>query len=469
MRIQFWIFLMFIISWHCNPLSLNNPADVRSDSFWETEALRCILGQIDCVEIPQDNQGVREWTRFLGSTGGIQTAAQSTATDRFGNIYVAGSTTGSYAGQPKISPGSNNDIFVAKFDSNGNFLWSRQMGSTSAATSYVELAHFDYLGNLYIVGSSGGPFNELPSSGAGSILIKLNQSGTVLWTRIFPTSSETLGSGVTSDFDGNVYITGNTEEQIINADTALGGRNTFIFKYNRNGDYVWTKLIDNGGPSSYGYQIQFDPYSRNILLAGQVGGTGNFFGNTLPGGLMDSYLLCFNPDGVAQWVRFLGVSGGSTNVRALSVDKKGSVYITGDANTNLDGQTKSGTIVQFLTRYNVFGDKLWTRLLGGAGSSNTYPYGIYADNASHIYTVGSTTGNLSGVSLIGAQDGYLTKYDGSGNLLWIRPSGNLGATVFGRGISSDKFGTLYVSGSTDGSFDGQTKQGTFDGYLIKYK
>ncbi|WP_246835815.1 SBBP repeat-containing protein [Leptospira meyeri] len=427
------------------------------------------MGEWDCYEIPQDNQGAREWTRFLGATGGVQTAAQTTAIDRSGNIYLAGTTTGSLVGQSKISPGLSNDIFVAKFDSIGNFLWIRQMGSNSVASTYVEVAHFDRWGDLYLIGSSGGPFNELPASGAGSLLIKLNSSGVVLWTRIFPTGSETLGSGVTSDSDGNVYITGNTEEQLINGETALGGRNTFIFKYNRNGEYLWTRLIDNGGPSSYGQQIQFDPYSRNILLAGQVGGSGTFFGNSLPGGLTDSYLLSLNTNGIVQWVRLLGVSGGSTNIRAFSVDNKGSAYMTGDANTNLDGQIISGSTVQFLTRYNVFGEKIWTRLLGGGGSSSTYSYGIYADNASHIYTVGNTTGNLSGVNLIGTQDSYLAKYDGNGNLIWIRPSGSIGSTVYGRGISSDKYGTLYMSGSTDGNFDGQTKLGANDAFLSKYR
>lgn len=98
-----------------------------------------------------------------------------------------------------------------------------------------------------------------------------------------------------------------------------------------------------------------------------------------------------------------------------------------------------------------------------------YSYGIYADNAFHIYTAGSTTGNLSGVNLIGTQDSYLTKYDGNGNLIWIRPSGSIGSIVYGRGISSDKYGTLYVTGSTDGSFDGQTKLGTSDAFIMKYR
>ncbi|PJZ83682.1 hypothetical protein CH366_10320 [Leptospira harrisiae] len=467
MRYFLIIFILYLCQ--CKPLPLNNPSDIRTDAFLETQLLRCLLGEIDCVEIPQDNQGVREWTRFLGATGGVQTSSPSTITDRSGNVYIVGTTTGSLSGQTKISPGSSNDIFVLKFTNGGDLLWARQMGSPSAATSYVEVIHMDVFGDLYIVGSSGGPFNEIPTNGAGSILIKLNQAGSVLWTRIFPTASETLGSGVTSDPEGNVYITGNTEEQVINADTALGGRNTFIFKYNRKGDYLWTRLIDNGGPSSYGQQIQYDPYSRNIILAGQVGGSGTFFGNSLPGGLTDSYLLALNTNGIVQWVRLLGISGSSSSIRALSIDKKGSAYVTGDVNGNLDGQVKSGAIVQFLTRYNMYGDKLWTRLLGGGGSSNTYTYGIYADNTSHIYTVGSTTGNLFGINILGIQDAYLSKYDNQGNLLWIRPSGSAGSTVYGRGISSDKYGTLYISGSTDGNFDNQTKQGTYDAFLIKYR
>lgn len=469
MCIRFWLFFMILFAWECKVLSLNNPADVRSEAFWETEILRCIIGEKDCFEIPQDNQGIKEWTRLLGQTGSVQTFSSTAATDRFGNTYISGTTVGSIAGQPKVSPGLNNDIFVAKFDSNGNLLWVRQMGSTIVASSYVEQMHIDVFGDIYLVGSSAGPFNELAAVGAGSILIKLNNSGAVLWTRIFPTGSETLGYGVTSDAEGNVYITGNTEETNINGEVAAGGRNTILFKYNRIGDYVWTRLIDNGGASSYGQQVQYDPYSKNIFLVGQVNAAATFLGNTLPGGTTDSYLVSLNTSGVVQWVRFLGVSGGFTNVRAISVDKKGSVYISGDVNADLDGQTKSGTIVQFLTRYNVFGDRLWTRLLGGGGSSSTYTYGIYADNAFHIYTVGSTTGNLSGVNLIGTQDSYLSKYDGIGNLIWIRTSGSIGSTVYGRGISSDKYGKLYVSGSTDGSFDGQTKQGANDAFLSKYQ
>ncbi|WP_232369403.1 SBBP repeat-containing protein [Leptospira abararensis] len=468
MRIRFWLFFMILTAWQCKVLSLNNPADVRSEAFWETELLRCILGETDCFEIPQDNQGLKEWTRLLGQVGSVQTFSSTAATDRFGNTYISGTTIGSIGGQPKVSPGLNNDLFVAKYDSNGNLLWVRQMGSTIASSSFVEQMHIDVFGDIYIVGSSAGPFNELSAVGAGSILIKLSSSGTVIWTRIFPTGSETLGYGVTSDGEGNVYITGNTEETNINGEVAAGGRNTILFKYNRFGDYVWTRLIDNGGASSYGQQVQYDPYSKNIFLVGQVGAAATFLGNTLPGGSTDSYLVSFHTSGVAQWVRFLGVSGASTSIKSISVDKKGSIYVTGSTNSNLDGQIKAGTTVQVLVKYSVTGDKLWTRLLGAGGATDTTGNGIYADNASHVYIVGNTNGNLGGSTLNGLQDVYLSKYDAEGSLVWARMSGVSGSTTDGRGISSNKYGTLYITGSTDGSIDGQTKQGTFDAYIMKY-
>lgn len=463
--------LFFLMALQCKALSFNNPSDLSTNAFLETQLLRCFLEDKECFEIPQDNQGVKEWTRLLGQTGGVQTFSQSTATERNGYIYSVGTTDGALLGQTKISS-SATDLYVAKYDRAGNAIWLKQMGSTGAATTYSELAHIDGFGDLYVIGSSGGPFNELPASGAGSLLIKLTPSGTVLWTRIFPTGSETLGSGVTTDGEGNVYITGNTEEQLINGEAAAGGRNTYLFKYNRNGDYVWTRLLDNGGSSSYGYQVQYDPYSRYIFLVGQVSGGGTFLGSGLPGGLMDSYLIAFNTSGVSQWVRLLGMPGGTTttNTRSLSVDKRGSVYVTGDTDANLDGQTKDGAMVQVLVKYNsITGNKLWTRLLGGGAASTTNGNQVFADNSFHVYTTGNTTGTLNGTTRNGLQDAYLTKYDGDGNLIWTRNSGSSGSTLYGRGISSDKFGTLYFSGSTDGSFDSQTKKGTYDAYLMQYK
>ncbi|TGM64213.1 hypothetical protein EHQ94_16555 [Leptospira meyeri] len=466
-------FLLIIFFFQCKALSFNNPSDLNTNAFLETQLLRCMIEDRDCWEIPQDNQGVKQWTRLLGQAGGYETWSQSNIAERNGFVYSSGTTTGSLLNQPRVSPTTDyNDVFVAKYDRDGNINFIKQMGSTAISNTYAEVIHLDAFGDLYAVGSSNSPFNELPAVGAGSLLIKLNSSGNVIWTRIFPTGSETLGSGVTTDPEGNVYITGNTEESTINGETSGGGRKIFVFKYGRNGEFIWSRLIGGTNFEAYGQQIQYDPYSKNILVTGTVTGVGVFLGNTLPGGLTDSFILSLNTNnGAVKWVSYLGVSGGTvvTTLRALSVDKKGSVYLVGDVNGNIDNQTKDGATVQILVKYSVEGEKIWTRLLGGGGTSLTNGSQVFADNAFHIYVTGYTTGNVGGLTRIGVQDAYLSKYDHMGNLVWIRTSGSIGSTLYGRGISSDRYGTLYFSGATSGGFDDQTKQGTYDSFLIQYK
>ncbi|TGL48189.1 hypothetical protein EHQ59_15875 [Leptospira kemamanensis] len=466
---SFLLLIILIVS-QCKPLSFNNPSDGNTKAFLETQLLRCFLEDKECFEIPQDNQGNKQWTRLLGQTG-FDTYSLSNAAERNGFIYQLGTTTGSLLNQPKISPTTDNyvDIFVSQFDREGNVHRLKQMGSSVVSSTYAELIHIDAFGDLCIVGSSNGPFNELPASGGGSLVIKMHPSGIVFWTRIFPTGDETLGSGITSDNEGNVYITGNTETQVVNGETAGNTRNVIIFKYSRNGDLIWTRLIGQVGFTAYGHQIQFDPVSNHLFVTGIVGGSGSFLGTTLPGGVSDSFLFSLDTNGVIKWSRYLGLTSATTTIVGMSLDKKGSVYLVGDTSGNLDGQSKDGNTVQALTKFSVSGEKIWTRLLNGGGTSNTNGIQVYADNAFHVYTTGYTTGNLNGNTLIGVQDAYLSKYDGNGNLIWTKTTGNSGSTLYGRGISADRYGTIYYSGFTNGSIDGQVKQGAIDSFLMKYQ
>ncbi|WP_244934844.1 SBBP repeat-containing protein [Leptospira jelokensis] len=468
-KIVLFLTLAQVLFSHCYPLSLNNPSDFQSKAYAETQILKCMLNDWDCIEFPQDNQGIKQWSKIIGQSGAFESYGNSTAVDRKGNVYMIGTTTGSVLDQIKISPTDYSDIFLIKFQSDGQLVWAKHMGSPVITSTYAEFIHIDSFGNLYLIGTSNSPFNELGAIGSGALLIKLGNDGTTLWTRIVPTAGETLGYGVTTDPIGNVYITGNTEEQTLNGQSATGGRNTFLLKYDIHGNLLWTKLFDSSGIASYGQSVQYEPTSNSLILSGQLVGSGTFFSNTTLGDSTDSYILSFDLNGNFQWVQFLGGIGISTQIRAMSLDKKGSIYVSGDTNGSIEGQTKEGSIVQFLTKISSNGDKIWTKLLGGGGSSSTYANAIYADNTGHIYTYGGTNGNLPGVNRIGTNDAHLTKYDASGNLIWIRLSGNSGINLTGRGLSSDRYGTLYATGFTSGGFDGESKFGSIDAFLIQYK
>ena len=67
------------------------------------------------------------WLRQTSTPGSFDEQAWSAAVDTSGNIYVAGTTVGTFPGQ--VSAGSS-DGFLAKYDSSGNLVWVRQFGST---------------------------------------------------------------------------------------------------------------------------------------------------------------------------------------------------------------------------------------------------------------------------------------------------------------------------------------------------
>src|SRR6185295_18871372 len=96
------------------------------------------------------------WTRQFGTTAGDQTF--SIAVDSTANIYAAGTTTGNLQG----TNAGDRDAFVVKYDSAGNFLWSRQIGSVEDEA--VVSTAVDSHGNVYLSGETGG---DLAGTNAG--------------------------------------------------------------------------------------------------------------------------------------------------------------------------------------------------------------------------------------------------------------------------------------------------------------
>ncbi|WP_244279544.1 SBBP repeat-containing protein [Leptospira brenneri] len=431
----------------------------------------CLIQSVPCYEITQQNKGNKQWTRLLGGTTAVTTTSLASATDFEGNTYIAGKVDGSLAGQTKVSGGTNTDIFLAKYDSTGVRLWVRQMGSTSSYPSDIQSIHVDSFGDIILTGATFGFFDGFTTAQFGSTLIKFSKDGDRLWTRIFYANSslDIAGIGVTTDLQGNIYITGHTELTNINGEIVSGDYNVFVFKYDRDGTPIWTRLL--GGPSGtlvYGLRATYDSSSNQIYIVGHALGPGNFVGLTL-GINQESFILAFHPDGYYTWAKNLGQTGTSVWIRGVSADKRGNFYISGDVTASFGGENFSGTSGELLVKFDKSGNREWVRLRGAGVGTTTTSRGVYADNAGNVYTMGWTTGNLSGLSLSGTQDMYLSKYHFNGNLEWTRLSGSTLVTLDGTALSSDRYGVLYLTGGTTGNLDAQTKTGIKDAFVIKYK
>ena len=109
-----------------------------------------------------------EWTRQLGSSEGDY--AEGVFADSTGNAYITGLTRGSLDGNPNAG---ELDIFLAKYDTNGNKLWTRQLG-TSESDSGLGVS-VDGSGNVYVAGTTTGGFGGNANKGGYDVfLVKIS-------------------------------------------------------------------------------------------------------------------------------------------------------------------------------------------------------------------------------------------------------------------------------------------------------
>jgi hypothetical protein len=268
-------------------------------------------------------------------------------------------------------------------------------------------------------------------------------------------TKSTTGNSVATDVSGNVYVVGSTSGGL-DGNTLTGTQDFFVTKYNSSGVKQYTKQIGVAGVSTQGLSVTTDA-SGNVYVAGTT--SGGLDGNTLMG-TTDFFLTKYNNSGVKQYTKQLGVAGAAVTGKDVATDVSGNVFVTGTTTGALDGNTKisSGTNIDFfVTKYDSSGVKQYTKQLGAIGTfAFASATSVATDVSGNIYVTGTTSGDLDGNTLIGAQDFFLTKYNNSGVKQFTKTLGNIGTRVLGTGVATDASGNVYVAGWTTGGLDGNT-------------
>jgi len=151
------------------------------------QAVRIALGLIICIFCYGLSAQTVDW-QWVKHAGGAQSdTGQSIVTDSNGNSYIIGDFIGSVNfGTFTLTSSVFNDIFIAKMDVNGNWLWAKKAGGSSS--EYGTAIAIDGNGNCYVTGFFTGTsiFGEtsLISSGSADIFIaKLDSNGNWLWAK----------------------------------------------------------------------------------------------------------------------------------------------------------------------------------------------------------------------------------------------------------------------------------------------
>ena len=100
-------------------------------------------------------------------------------------------------------------------------------------------------------------------------------------------------------------------------------------------------------------------------------------------------------------------------------------------------------------------------------SSEDRGEGVTVDSSNNIYVTGSTQGGFDGNSQWGPSDLVLVKYNSSGTKQWTKQL-ETSSNDYAYGVAVDSSGNVYAAGNTGGALDGNTNAGGSDLFVVKY-
>jgi PKD repeat protein len=364
-----------------------------------------------------DNNGDFVWAKRIG--GASTDMGYSIAIDLSGNVYTTGYFNGTVdfdpgAGTANLTSNGGSDIFISKLDSNGNYVWAKNMGSNSSDIGN-SLA-IDASGNVYSTGTFSGTADFDPGTGTFNLtsvgnvdifISKLDSNGNFVWAKNIGGTSEDIAYSVTIDASDNVYTTGHfsgTADFDPNLGVAnlisAGGYDIFVSKLDSNGNFVWAKNM-GGNSNDIGYSIVTDIYN-NVHFSGYFQGTSDFdpglgVMNLTSAGGYDIFISKLDSNGNLLWVKSMGANSSDYGL-SLTLDISGNVYTTGfylgtvDFNPGVGvfNLTSQGSQDIFISKLDANGNFIWAKSMGGV--STDYGYAITLDASENIYTTGDFRG-----------------------------------------------------------------------------
>ncbi|AXR61735.1 SBBP repeat beta-propeller lipoprotein, LipL53 family [Leptospira mayottensis] len=464
---------LFILLQACTPAKIIGVAAPEANDSWiqflvrgivriETEATDNVFSE---SELEDSKTFELERTLSIGAPNST-TYGRSLTVDEKGFIYITGDTD---QGVYNAAATGIQDIILGKYDSQMNPIWTKQIGNANTTLEVNDIA-VDMNDNVYIIGNTNGNYPGALTGIEDMFLIKFDSNGNQIWSRQKGIANhEVMPQKMTLDSVGNTYITGRSTGPF---GGPLTGSNGFIIKFKNNGDEDWVQQIGVDRAQSFPKGIAFDQTTGDIYITGI--GDANYETNTLPSiGDEDIFILKYNSNGNDQFFAQLGSAGKFFNYASITTDPFGNILIGGSSNgrfeTTLGGRNELGTIAKYDSR----GTLQWIRQFGPTSSlaKHTRINSIITDKNGNIFTIGVTNGNIldGGDNSLGTIDAFLTKHNSSGQSKWIERIGVPGAIISGNELGLDSKRNLYIIGNTNRGINGAPIYGNTDAFIVKYK
>ena len=411
-----------------------------------------------------------DWAKSIG--GEQQDFGKSLSDiDNEGNIIITGNFSSTMDFDPgegsfDINPNGENDVFIEKLDSNGNFLWVKTIGGVS--DDKVNSIEIDIEGNIYITGSfkntvdfdPGEAVFEATSPGSSKSLyiLKLASDGSFGWLYTH-----------TSHLENGYNITINNNEEIIIG--ANENSNLAFLKLDTNGNLIWSKTIFSSS-SIRSNKISIDS-NNNIYTVGYCSGDVDFDPgpdtyNSEGIGYFDSFILKIDTEGNFNWAKRYG-DWNDCSGKDMVLDNDNNLFVLGTFHGTINFGTPESEIIlttgfsgigaatsdYYIQKLDQNGIPIWAKSFGSSNESDG-AYSIDIDNSNNIYILG---GFHNTVDFDPDETSFeLTEnMNNPGVIHVLSPNGNLiSATIIpigGTNLKIDELGNILVIGGMLGTND----------------
>jgi len=393
--------------------------------------------------------GVSSQPNWINKAGGMtHDEALDVTHDASGNYYVTGYFTNSTDfNSINITGYGFSDIFIAKYNSAGAVQWVKKAGGTGPDRGYSIKTDAD--GYVYVTGYYTGTVTfetTTISAQAGSqdvFIAKYDTNGNLIWVTSVGGSMGDTGYGITVDNNYHVIVTGQykgtaqfgatTLTSMIDPNVNLPAYDIFVVKLDSSGTVMW---VQNGAAKydDRGMDLEVDD-ANNIFVVGQFSDT-IVFDNTYNNYVMNAgFLLKIDENGNELWMKKM--SGVQTLLYGVDVDQQNNVFITGDFKGTLGIQGTPMTYVNAAYDYKILaakfdnnGNVIWAE--ADASDNQVTAKSIDLDANGDAYIAGlfkcrfNEYSDLYGTGIfysVGYRDVFITKYTSNGVRDWVRHFG----------------------------------------------
>lgn len=184
------------------------------------------------------------FTSDISAVKGSTVGARASVVGSDGSLYVIADATGKVNGQ---TPKDKSDVVLMKYDTTGQIVWTRALGSAAPAQGFSLAIGAD--GTLAVAGSVNGRADTATSTtgnGLDSFVAAFDLEGRDKWYHQQGATGSDNATHVQVGADGSVFVMGTTTNSYGGA-TALGGKDVYLQAFEASGTLRFTTAIGTTG------------------------------------------------------------------------------------------------------------------------------------------------------------------------------------------------------------------------------